>query len=166
MLTPDIKKYLNQSVLCWLATVSADGIPNVSPKEIFTFLDDEHIGIAHIASPKSIKNIKANSNVCVSFVDVLVQKGYKLVGQAEIIDKTASDFLAQAESLLVMAGSDFPVQALIKIKVTKVAPILAPSYVMYPQNTTEKGQIAAALKAYRMDKSTSWNFLTRLSKPQ
>ncbi len=38
MLTSDIKKYIDQSVLCWLATVSKDGIPNVSPKEIFTYL--------------------------------------------------------------------------------------------------------------------------------
>ena len=45
MLTPDIKKYIDQSVLAWLATVSKEGIPNVSPREIFTFLDDEHIGI-------------------------------------------------------------------------------------------------------------------------
>ncbi|MEM1119513.1 MAG: pyridoxamine 5'-phosphate oxidase family protein [Bacteroidota bacterium] len=150
MLTPDIKKYLDQSVLCWLATVSKDGIPNVSPKEIFTYLDDQHIGIAHIASPKSIKNIKANPNVCVSFVDILVQKGYKLVGQAEIIDKRASEFSVQAEELLHMAGSAFPVQAMIKIKVTKVAPILAPSYVMYPDTTTEERQVASALKAYKM----------------
>ena len=87
MLTPDIKKYIDQSVLCWLATVSKDGIPNVSPKEIFTYLDNEHLGIAHIASPNSIRNIKANPNVCVSFVEIFVQKGYKLRGKVEIITR-------------------------------------------------------------------------------
>jgi len=150
MLTPDIKKYIDQSVLCWLATVSKDGIPNVSPKEIFTFLDDEHIGIAHIASPNSLRNIKVNPNVCVSFVDVFVQKGYKLIGQAEIIKKTAPEFPEQAAPILEMAGDAFPVQALLKIKVLKTALILAPSYTMYPEKTTEKAQIQGALKTYKV----------------
>ncbi len=150
MLIPDIKKYIDQSVLCWLATVSKDGIPNVSPKEIFTYLDDEHIGIAHIASPKSVRNLKNNPNVCVSFVDVFVQKGYKLVGQAEIIPKSHPDFLVTAAKILTMAGSAFPVQALIKIKVLKTAPIVAPSYFMYPETTTEENRIAGALKTYKV----------------
>lgn len=150
MLTPEIKKYIDQSVLCWLATVSKDGIPNVSPKEMFTYLDDEHIGIAHIASPKSMRNLKTNPNVCVSFVDIFVQKGYKLTGQAEVITKKKPDFSKEAEKLLVMAGEAFPIQALLKIKVSKAAPILAPSYVMYPETTTETNRIAGALETYRV----------------
>lgn len=150
MLTPDIKKYIDQSILCWLATVSKDGIPNVSPKEIFTYLDDDHIGIAHIASPKSMRNLAANPNVCVSFVDVFVQKGYKLIGRAEIIPKSAASFKIEAAEILKMAGDAFPVQALLKIKVIKTAPILAPSYLMYPKKTTEAAQIKGALKTYKV----------------
>jgi len=150
MLTSDIKKYIDQSVLCWLATVSKDGVPNVSPKEIFTFLDETHIGIAHIASPNSLRNIKANPNVCVSFVDVFVQKGYKLVGQAEIITNKAPHFSVAAAKILTMAGPTFPVQALLKIKVLKIAPILAPSYLLYGDKTTEAGQIEGAMQAYKV----------------
>ena len=148
MLTPDVKKYIDQSVLCWLATVSKDGIPNVSPKEIFTYLDDNHIGIAHIASPNTMRNLKTNAKVCVSFVDVFVQKGYKLIGKAVIIKKTAPNFSEVADKLLQMAGEAFPVQALIKIDVEKVSPILAPSYMFYPEKTTEKEQIEEALATY------------------
>jgi len=151
MLTPDIKKYIDQSVLCWLATVSKDGIPNVSPKEMFTYLDAEHIGIAHIASPNSLRNIKANPNVCVSFVDVFVQKGYKLVGQAEIIKRTHPDFEKKAAKILAMAGTAFPVQALLNIKILKIGTILAPSYMMYPETTTEAAQIKSALKQYKVE---------------
>ena len=150
MLTPDIKKYIDQSVLCWLATVSKEGIPNVSPKEIFTYLDNEHIGIAHIASPNSLRNIKANPNVCVSFVEVFVQKGYKLVGQAEIISKSAPNFKVEAAKILAMAGDAFPVLALLKIKVLKTAPILAPSYLMYPETATEESRIQGAMEAYKV----------------
>ena len=52
-------------VLCWLATVDALGQPNVSPKEVFAVIDEEHLVIAHIASPTSVKNVLQNPKVCV-----------------------------------------------------------------------------------------------------
>jgi predicted pyridoxine 5'-phosphate oxidase superfamily flavin-nucleotide-binding protein len=64
-------------VLCWLATVDEAGRPNVSPKEIFTAHGDDHLLIAHLASPGSVRNLRARPEVCVSFVDVFVQKGFK-----------------------------------------------------------------------------------------
>lgn len=43
ILGADIRYMAQRSVLCWLATADASGQPNVSPKEIFAILDDEHI---------------------------------------------------------------------------------------------------------------------------
>ena len=68
----DVKKYINQSVLCWLATSSSENIPNVSPKEVFTYLENNSIIIANIASPQSVRNIKQNPNVCLGFIDLIV----------------------------------------------------------------------------------------------
>ena len=51
-LTKKIKDSIDKSVLCWLATVSIDGIPNVSPKEIYNYFETNNIIIANIASPK------------------------------------------------------------------------------------------------------------------
>ena len=50
-LTTEIKGYIDSSVLCWLATASTNGMPNVSPKEIFTYYDSNSIIVANIASP-------------------------------------------------------------------------------------------------------------------
>ena len=47
------------SVLCWLATVDDHGMPNVSPKEIFCCHGERELLIANIASPQSVRNIKA-----------------------------------------------------------------------------------------------------------
>ena len=98
-LTKEIKESIDNSVLCWLATVSKEGIPNVSPKEIFNYYDSDSIIIANIASPQTIKNIKQNENVCISFIDILVQKGFQLKGKARIIEKTNSDFLEMEKTL-------------------------------------------------------------------
>ena len=72
-----IKQSIDKSILCWLATVSDAGMPNVSPKEIFQYYREDRVIIANIASPQSIKNIEQNPNICVSFIDILVQKGYQ-----------------------------------------------------------------------------------------
>jgi len=44
--------------------------------------DAEHIAVANIASPGTAKNIEANPKVCLTFVHVFAQKGYKIKGQA------------------------------------------------------------------------------------
>ncbi|MGC6432430.1 MAG: pyridoxamine 5'-phosphate oxidase family protein [Jejuia sp.] len=129
----DIKKYVNQSVLCWLATVSKDNTPNVSPKEVFTYYED-YIIIANIASPQSAKNIEANPNVCVSFIDVLVQKGYQIKGKAEIVSNGSTDFEILKQLLLEITGGKFPFSSVFKVTIESAKPIIAPKYTLYPEN--------------------------------
>ena len=69
-----IKKSIDQSVLCWLATVSKDNVPNVSPKEIFTYFEEDKIILANIASPQTVKNIKQQENVVLYEVPVKVSR--------------------------------------------------------------------------------------------
>jgi hypothetical protein len=40
-----------------LATVDAQGQPNVSPKEVWAIADDQHVVVANIASPVTARNI-------------------------------------------------------------------------------------------------------------
>lgn len=150
LLSESIKSCLDKSILCWLASCSSDLIPNVSPKEIFTHIDDEYIIVANIASPKTVKNIKANPNICISAIDILVQKGYQLKGKAEIIDKTNPDFERLRKPLFAMAGDKFPFSNLIKMKVDSAKVILAPSYIFYPEATSEEKQIEQAKRTYRL----------------
>ena len=82
-LTLEMKTCLDQSVLCWVATSDSDGRPNVSPKEVFTS-DGDRILIAHIASPRTVRNIEVNPQVMVSVVDVFAQHGWQFSGQAHI----------------------------------------------------------------------------------
>ncbi len=148
MLTDKIIEYLDRSVLCWLATSSIDNEPNVSPKEVFTYYDLSTILIANIASPQSVKNINQNENVCVSFIDVFVQKGFKLKGKAKIVKKTDTSFSTFAEPLMQITKGEFPFSTIMVINVTSVKPIIAPKYILYPE-TTEQQQIESAKHAYR-----------------
>lgn len=145
-LTNDIRKYIEKSILCWVATVSKDGIPNVSPKEIFK-LYNEKIIIANIASPQTVKNLQINENVCISFIDVLIQKGYQLKGKGHIIDQKNPNFTELEHELLKITGGNFPFSTITEIEITSSKPIIAPRYLLYP-NTTEAEQIEQAKKVY------------------
>lgn len=149
MINDDVKKYIDLSVLCWLATCDKELTPNVSPKEIFTYQGNNTLLIANIASPNSVSNIKINPNICVSFIDVFVQKGYKLKGIARIIERNDPLFATIVKPLTDIFTDQFLIQSVIEMTVTKAEIIQAPSYFLYP-DTTEAGQIANAMTSYKV----------------
>jgi hypothetical protein len=143
----DELSYIQRSVLCWLATASADGQPNVSPKEIFVAHGQNELLIAHIASPVSVKNIEANPKVCVSFIDVFTQRGYKVYGDASFIRPASQEFVELQRPLLAMTQGVFPILGVIRVVAAGVQPIVAPSYRLVA-GTTEASQVASAMATY------------------
>jgi predicted pyridoxine 5'-phosphate oxidase superfamily flavin-nucleotide-binding protein len=149
-LTDAVREAAHRSVLCWLATVDAEGQPNVSPKEVWTIADDQHVVVAHIASPISARNIAHHPQVCLSFVDVFVQKGFKLLGTAREVRADNAEFAIWAKPLLAMVGQRFTIQSVLVVHVKSVIAIVAPSYRFYPDDTTEASQVASAMRAYNV----------------
>jgi len=147
-LTGAVRDTARRSVLCWLATVDAQGQPNVSPKEVWAIADAQHVVVANIASPVSVRNIATQPQVCLSFVDVFVQKGYKLLGTAQVVQANDPGFTRWAAPLLAMVGQRFAIQSVLVMAVQSVAPIVAPSYRFYPDETTEASQIESAMQVY------------------
>ena len=150
LLNESVREAARRSVLCWLATVDAEGQPNVSPKEVWTIADEQHVVVAHIASPISARNIAQHPQVCLSFVDVFVQKGFKLLGRAREVLADDPEFATWAKPLLAMVGQRFTIQSVLVIQVQSVAAIVAPSYRFYPHETTEASQVASARRQYGM----------------
>lgn len=148
MLTAEVQNCAAGSVLCWLATVDAKGQPNVSPKEIFAVLDSEHLVIANIASPASVRNIEVNPLVSISLIEIFVQKGFKITGIARNVRRQDTEFSRWAAPLEVMAGARFLIHSVMVVRATAIEPILAPSYRLYPAETTEQSQVASAMRAY------------------
>ncbi len=143
----DLEKYVAQSVLCWLATASAAGEPNVSPKEIFLLHADGTLLIANIASPGSLRNIQENPAVCVSFLDVLVQKGLQLKGTASVVSEEDDEFAELSEGLIALTGGKFPFRSIFRISPERSKPIISPRYRLFP-DTTEEEQIRSAKEQY------------------
>jgi len=154
LITIEVREFVERSVLCWLATSDENGQPNVSPKEVFAVADSQNIVVANIASPKSAKNIRVNQKICLNFVDVFVQKGFKVIGTATELKPSAPEYSRWVEPLLSMVGDRYPIHSVFVVKAVTVESIVAPSYRLYPLETTEESQIQSALRTYgvRRDK--------------
>lgn len=142
----EIKKWMDRTVLCWLATASTDARPNVSPKEIFT-LHNGHIFVANIASPGTKKNLLENKQACIVFLDIFTQKGIQIKGEGTIIFEQDENWKEVSEKFNVLTKGAFPFRSIFQITPKVSKPILAPSYIMHP-TTKEEDQIEAAKLAY------------------
>jgi len=132
-----VRTDIENSVLCWLATVDSAGTPNVTPKEIFACYGDDRIVVADIASTNTVRNIRSHPKVCVSFIDVFRQRGFKAAGIATIISPTDGDFATVGANLLRKAGDAFPIRHVISIQIARISRIWAPSYALFPDQTEE-----------------------------
>lgn len=84
MLSPDMVGTLEKQRLGFVATVSAAGRPNVSPKGTFVVIDSATIAFGEIRSPNTLENLKASPFVEINFVDPLSRRGFRASGRATV----------------------------------------------------------------------------------
>lgn len=126
MLTPDMKRIIEEQLLGFVATSGPDGTPNVSPKATFFVVDDRTIAFGDIRSPGTLRNLRTNPRIEVNFVDPFVRKGYRFAGTAEVVERGSTGF----ETLLGhYRGTLAPrLRAIVAITVTKALPLVSPAY--------------------------------------
>jgi len=126
MLTPEMKRVIEEQRLGFVATVAPDGTPNVSPKGTFVVLDDRTIAFGDIRSPGTMRNLRVNPRIEVNFVDVFTRRGYRFAGLATLVERGDADF----DALLVKLRSALSsrVRAIVTISVTRALPLTSPAY--------------------------------------
>ena len=127
ILTADMKRIIAEQKLGFVATVNADGTPNLSPKATMQVLDDEHIVFADIRSPGTMANLAARPAMEVNFVDPFVRKGYRFKGTARVVQKGTPEF---ATLLACYPAALMPeaYRAFVVLQVTRAAPLISPAY--------------------------------------
>jgi predicted pyridoxine 5'-phosphate oxidase superfamily flavin-nucleotide-binding protein len=128
-LTHDMQRVVREQSLGFVATVTADGRPNLSPKGTTTVFDDEHLMFADVASPNTVANLQANPHVEVNVVDPIVRKGYRFKGTATAY--TDGPMYEQGIAVLRGQGSTTPrerIRSIVVIEVTDAAPLFSPAY--------------------------------------
>lgn len=85
--TDEMATFIERVRLCFVATISPDGRPHVSPKGSLVRSDHSSIAFAHIRSPNTVANIKFNSSVEVSVINPISRRGYLFVGNGRVVSR-------------------------------------------------------------------------------
>ena len=126
ILTDDMKRVVREQKLGFVATVCADGTPNLSPKGTTGVWDDDHLMFADIRSPQSVRNIEANPSVEVNVVDSLVRKGYRFKGRG-IVYRSGEVFQRGCQMYREI-GLTHEIQAVVLIRVERALSVFSPAY--------------------------------------
>ena len=122
----EIKNLVNFQKLGYVATVSPDGTPNLSPKGTIAILDDSRLVFANIRSPKTIENLTKNPSIEINVIDPFSRLGYRFKGLAQILSN-GEDF----ENILdyfKQKGIKSSISHIVVVDVSSFSEITSPSY--------------------------------------
>jgi predicted pyridoxine 5'-phosphate oxidase superfamily flavin-nucleotide-binding protein len=127
-LTEDMQRMVTELRLCYVATVTPDGKPNLSPKGSLRVIDDETLAFADIMSPVTIRNLRSNPYVEINMVHPFLRRGYRFKGHCEISTE-GEVFDLVANELWDREGRQYPVNAVVTVHVDTALPVRSPAYV-------------------------------------
>jgi predicted pyridoxine 5'-phosphate oxidase superfamily flavin-nucleotide-binding protein len=115
-LTQDMKDLI-AAQQCYVATVNADGTPNLGPKRSTRVLDDEHILFNEGTAKRTWENIGRGSKVAIAVSNRETMKGFRFLGAAEAI--SSGELYEQAVALSKQRGMPAP-KAVIRVKIERI----------------------------------------------
>lgn len=130
ILTEDMKRVVREQRLGFVATVSPEGTPNLSPKGTTTVYDDDHLVFLDLRSPGTIGNLLANPSVEINVVDQVRRKGYRFKGTAEVVTEgpRLAEILAFYEGDAMLAEAGRRARAAVLVRVERATPVVSPGY--------------------------------------
>jgi len=126
MITREIKDFLNLQKLGYVATVSSDGKPNISPKGTIIGWSSETLAFADIRSPDTMKNLVDNPDVEINVIDPLLRKGYLFQGKARILQD--GTLYQEILNHYRKNGIKSPINSIILVDVSCISDVISPLY--------------------------------------
>jgi len=128
MLTSDMRAVIDVAQLCFAATVTADGKPNVSPKGTIRVWDESRLFFLDIASPGTRANLAHSPWMEINVVDQLSRRGYRFSGPAELHTRESAVY---GEGVRRVYGDKPPTSlpsGVVLLSIEHSAPLLSPAY--------------------------------------
>ncbi len=126
LISPQIKKFLETQKLGYVATVSEDLSPNLSPKGTIIGWNSNTLAFADIRSPDTMQNLEKNPGVEINVIDPLLRKGFLFKGKSKIIKtgQTYNEILNHYRH----KGVKSPINAIVLVDVFDVKEVTSPLY--------------------------------------
>ena len=145
-LDDDMQRVVQKQSLGFVATVCADGTPNLSPKGTLTVWDDEHLCFLDICSPATVANLRDRPAVEVNVVDPILRKGYRFKGRGEVLTEGSLHDEVLARYQRERGTDPTRVQAAVVIAVETAAALVSPAYA----TGASEDEIAARWRAHHL----------------
>ncbi len=128
ILTDDMKRIIRQQKVGYVATVCADGTPNLSPKATMLVPDDDHIMFADIRSPNTAENLAHMPVLEINFIDLFSRRGYRFKGTAQYAAKGSPIYEALLPHFAPWRDVQSSFRGLVKVTVERALPLTSPAY--------------------------------------
>ena len=128
VITAGMMQVVREQRLGFVATVNADGTPNLSPKGTFAVVDAATVAFAEIRSPGTLRNLAANPAVEVNFVDAFTRRGCRLFGTARIVHRGGAGFNGLLPLFADHGGLVPRIRAVVLVAATRTLPLTSPAY--------------------------------------
>jgi len=125
-ISEEIKNFVNFQKLGYVATVSKDGTPNLSPKGTIVVMNESTLAFADIRSPQTIQNLQDNPSVEINVVDPFQRLGYRFKGEGKIINE-GSEF-DKILDYYINAGIKSKINSVVVVDVKSMSEVTSPSY--------------------------------------
>lgn len=135
MLTADMRAVIDAASLCFAATVSPDGRPNLSPKGTIRVWDDAHLFFLDIASPGTRANLAHAPWLELNVVEQLSRRGYRFSGRAQLYFEGSEVYEEATRRVYGEKPPTSPVAAVVLLAIERAAPLLSPAYWRVPDET-------------------------------
>ena len=131
LITPEMRRMVEEQRLGFAATICEDGTANLSPKGTVTVLDDDRLMFADLASPQTVKNLRANPSIEINVVDPVIRKGFRfkrrgiVVEPGERFDQLLEPFTSGSRAV---RDAKARIRHIVVIEVQRALPLVSPAY--------------------------------------
>src|SRR5262245_4981975 len=126
MISAEMRRLVDEQRLGFVATVSPDGTPNLSPKGTTAVWDDDHLVFANIRSPGTLANLRQNASLEVNVVCPFARKGYRFKGVATVLE--SGSVYDEVVAFYRNRGVASPIREVVMVRVQRAQPIDSPAY--------------------------------------
>ena len=126
ILSENIIQFLEVQKLGFVATVSIDNLPNLSPKGTIIGWDSNTLAFANIRSPDTLQNLEHNPSVEINVIDPILRKGFLFKGKSRII-KNGKQY-REILSYYRNKGIKSPINEIVLVDVISVEEVISPLY--------------------------------------
>ena len=128
ILTTDMQRMMAEQKLGLVATVDADGTPNLSPKATFVVVGEDCIVFGDLRSPNTKRNVAERPGMEISFVDPIARKGFRAKGQAKYIAKDDGEFANLIGNFKHLGALSGRFRGLFVLQVERAVMVMSPAY--------------------------------------